>query len=56
MGKQQREGQKYHPNPKRDYLESSKIQKGDKVVNPKVEEYNMPQIKKWGRKKKSITI
>ena len=29
---------------------------GDKVLANRKEQYTMPQIKKWGKKKKTITI
>lgn len=49
----ERKGQKLQPKPKRDY---DVEKKGDIVRNPRIEQYDMPVIKKWGKKKKSITI
>ena len=49
-----RKGQETFPKPKRNYDVPTKT--GEIVRNPKIEQYGMPVIKKWGKIKKNITI
>lgn len=48
-----RKGQELHPKPKRDY---DVKKEGDTIRNPRIEQYDMPVIKEWGKSKKTVKI